>query len=379
MSTVYCLSKRNLISSASYDSIFELEDLILQTCEAQLLAPKYRNMMQRLEEQKLATRSIARRIAEKTVGIYDPITLAQRDALNHATDTKILLIVCQHGADLNLLTAIPGWRKSFDRVVAYVWDCWGLESYPPYTTELDHIFVPMLEVMESLHRAFGVPVSCLPLGSDALNHGSMGSDRPIDIISYGRMPAEVHHEFSRMFNKPNSDKFYVRLNPRPTEIPPNQPYAMREDMRYRRMLFQHLRRSKITLAFDTLSPTERKFPFSFLTLRWFECGAAGCAMVGTPPKTPLAQTILDWEDAAIALPDQLTDSVEFVCELLSDTLRLQRIWRRNYLNHVSRHDWRFRLQQIFDTLELPLPQPLSHDLNLLQERYAEMAVTPLNF
>jgi Glycosyl transferases group 1 len=109
-------------------------------------------------------------------------------------------------------------------------------------------------------------------------------------------------------------------------------------------------------------PGMREFPHPFVTLRWFQCGAAGCAIVGKRPTTPLADELLAWEDATIELPDDPQACLEFVEALLQDWNRLNRIHTRNYLENLARHDWRLRIKDVFEILKLPLPLPLVEQL-----------------
>lgn len=117
-------------------------------------------------------------------------------------------------------------------------------------------------------------------------------------------------------------------------------------------LYNLLRRAKLSLAFDPLYPGMQRF----------QSGAAGCGIVGKRPTTPLANELLDWEDAAIELPDDPEASAAFVEQLLSGQPRLNAIHQRNYLENLARHDWRYRIEQMLTTLGVELPDRLVNEL-----------------
>ncbi|HEY9907968.1 MAG TPA: glycosyltransferase [Thermosynechococcaceae cyanobacterium] len=286
-------------------------------------------------------------------------------------EPNVLLMVALCGANLSLLSSIPQWRQQFDVVAAYVFDAWSPEIYPKLTGQLDRLFVPMPEIIDLLRRQLKVPVSLLPFGADALGQGSGRCDRPIDLMSYGRIPKADHTAFLSAFNHPNSDRLYYRSTPRQGEFFPRDLYAQRRDSEDTALLYHLLRKSKLTLAYDTLQPGMRQFPHSFVTLRWFQGGAAGCAIVGKRPTTPLADELLDWEEATIELPDDPQHSVDCIQDLLQDTRRLEAIHQRNYLQNLRRHDWRLRIRDLLMELQVPLPEPLVEQIAALKTKHRQ--------
>lgn len=363
---IYLLSARKLISNVSEDPIFELEDLLVQTCNAHLLMPVARGVTKLAHQYPPKVTQWMQKVIRRTGGLHESIADLALDAA-----PNVLLIIALNGSWLEMLPSIPDWRKRFDVVATYVFDGWLLETYPRYTKLLDHLFVPMPEIVDELHQHLGIPVSLLPFGSDVMVHGSYQGDRAIDLISYGRIPAEHNRAFATAFNHPGSDRLYFRSTPRRQELFPKQPYELRRDLEDTAQLYQMLRKSRIALAYDTMYPGMRVFPHPFVTLRWFQCGGAGCAIAGKRPTTPLADELLDWEDSTIELPDDPQGGVEVITSLLVDPDRLERIRQRNYLENLGRHDWRSRIKDMLQTLEVSLPSPLAQQLAHLQECYAQ--------
>lgn len=358
---IYILSKRSLVSSVSFDPLFELEDLLVASCGATLLVPTLRGVAQWTNQRPPSVARPLNKVIRRTIGHYEIVD----GSLASIKKPNVLLMVALCGPDLSLLSSIPNWRQQFDTVATYIFDAWGPEIYPKYTSQIDRIFVPLPELIESLQAYFGIPVSYLPFGVDALTHGSNAANRPFDLISYGRIPKQYHTAFNQRFNQPGTGRIYYRSTPRPVEEFPKAAYKDRRDREDRMLLFKILRRTKIALAFDTLYPGMREFPHSFVTLRWFEGGAAGCAIVGKRPTTPVAEQLLDWEDATLELPDDPEASADFIEELLQDRQRLESIHKRNYIQNLTRHDWRWRIKNMLEQLQVPLPPPLVHELSQL--------------
>ena len=365
---IYVLSSRNLVSSVSTDPLYELEDLLVQTCNGRLLAPVLNRFSQWSEQKPFALRHYFDKILDRTTGHYEPV-----ENLDSSKEPNVLLIVSLEGASLRLLSSIPRWRQQFDIVSAYVYDAWGPKIYPKFVSQLDRIFVPLPEVMETLHRELKVPISLLPFGADALGEGSSSPHRLVDLMSYGRIPKEDHAAFFNAFNYPGSDRLYYRSTPRSLERSPKALYAQRRDSEDTKLLYHFLRKTKVVLAYDTLHPGMRQFPHSFVTLRWFQGGAAGCAIVGKRPVTPIANELLDWEDSTIELPDDPQASVACIQDLLQDAPRLRAIQQRNYLQTLSRHDWRLRIRDWLQELGVPLPQPLVEQLEAIKNQCQQLS------
>jgi len=359
---LFLLSSRSLISSVSWDPLFELENLFVNTCNAQLLEPVGRQSLQKISQSSCPTTKLFHKIIVKTIGEHrSPKPLPP---INQGSNVLLLIGVC--GADLNLLSSIPEWRKRFDLVIAYLCDSWAPEIYHKNVHYLDHLFVVLPEVIEPLKKSFGIPISLLPLGADVLTHGSNGLHRPIDLATFGRIPQNYDRVFFDKFNQPGSTHIYYRSTPRKTEEFPVVPYEQRKDDEDTRLLLHLLRQSKLMTAFNTQSSGMRKFPYSVVTLRWFYGWATGCAIVGKRPTTPIADELMNWENSTIELPDDPQQSVELIEELLKDEKLLHSIHRRNYLESLARHDWRYRIQSMFETMNIPLPHQLRQDLSKLK-------------
>ncbi|WP_373536452.1 glycosyltransferase [Microcoleus sp.] len=354
---IFILSSRGLSSSVFWDTVFELENILVRTCNAKLLIPSGQDLLKWSSELPPLANRIVRKAIKSTTGFYK---LASFPELSNKSN--VLLTIGISGSDLELLSSIPKWRQRFDLVIGYVFDSWNPNIYSKNVYHLDHLFVALPEVIDELQQHFNIPVSLIPFGADVLGQGSCQVKRSIDLTSFGRIPEQYHKAFFNKFNQPGSEKIYYRSTPRNQVKFPKLPYEKRQDEEDTLLLFHILRNSKITLAFDTIYPGMRKFPYSFITLRWFYGAATGGAIVGKRPTTPLYDELLNWEDATIELPDNPQKSVELIEELLQDTQRLQSIYKRNYVESLARHDWRYRIQSMLEKVQIPLPHLLGEEL-----------------
>ena len=366
---IFVLSSRALISNVFWDTVFDLENIVLRTCNAQLLVPSARDVFQWSSTLYPLAGRIVRKAVKSTTGVYNlPLLPPLSDKPN------VLLIIGIAGPDLELLSSIPKWRERFDVVIAYIFDSWEPAIYSKNVYHLDHLFVALPEVIDELKQSFGIPVSLIPFAADVLGQGSCQLKRSIDLTSFGRIPSQYDTAFFNKFNQPGSEQIYYKSTPRTEEEFPKLPYEMRRDEPDTRLLFHILRHSKITLAFDTLYPYPgmRQFPYSFITQRWFYGTATGGAVVGKRPTTPLMDELMNWEDATIELPDDPRKSVEFINELLQDEVRLNSIYKRNYVESLARHDCRHRIQSMLEAVKIPLPQRLLEELSQMKMIHEKM-------
>jgi Glycosyl transferases group 1 len=362
---VYLMSQRGWLSSVSHDPLYELEDLIANTCGGTILAPRARPIFEKaVSFGSPVQQRILKGVVRRTVGPFERLTLPPK------TGPELLISVGIAGYDLEIVTAAPDYRRRFDLIAGYVFDAWG--AYPELARNFDRVFVPLPNELGEWKKRLGVEAKLLPFGVDALCEGGSEADRPIDLLSYGRIPARYRDAFSAAFNAPKSRRLFLRMEARAPRSFAHEPLHRPADHADVRLLYRLLRRSKTSLCFDTLYPGMRRFPYSFVTLRWFDAFATGCAVVGKRPGTPEADRLMPWPDATLELPDDPGSAVDMLETLFDDDARLERIRLRNHFEALTHHDWRLRVRDIFSDFGLELPTGLAGELGQLAER-AEVA------
>lgn len=358
---VYLISQRGWQSSVSHDPLYELEDLIAHACEGTILAPRARSVFEKASSYGSVTQQrIVKSLVRRTLGPFERVVLPPK------TGPEMLISVGIAGFDLEIVAAIPDYRKRFDLVVGYPFDAWG--CYPELAGDFDRVFVPLPDEIHEWKKRVGVEARLLPFGVDALLEGGSGEDRPIDLLSYGRIPPRYRDAFSSAFNDPKSSRLFLRTEARPPVTFSRESLDRHGDHGDFQLLYRLLRRSKASLCFDTLYPGMRLFPYSFVTLRWFDAFATGCAVVGKRPSTPEADRLMPWRDATLDLPDDPQVAVEMLETLFDDGARLERIRLRNHCEALAHHDWRLRVRAMFEELGLALPSGLRGELDQLAER-----------
>ena len=160
---LYLLTYRGLRSGAFYDPIYELEDIIVRTCSAQLLiVPTASDATRWIFEQCRCLQPVLGGVAKWTVGRYN---IEKQNELHPKENSDILLVIAINGGELDILSSIPNWRKRFDVVLAYIFDAWAPESYSRLIYKIDHLFVPMPEIIDSLRKSFKIKVDLLSFGA----------------------------------------------------------------------------------------------------------------------------------------------------------------------------------------------------------------------
>jgi hypothetical protein len=357
---LHVLSRRNLDSSVSLDPVYALEDLMAEVGGGSVWAPRARWLYRVAAPAHRPPVRGLRGLVRRTVGAYEALALPPK------TGPELLVVIGIAAPDLQLVEAVPDFRRRFDLVVGYVFDAWS--HYPAFLHAFDRIFVPLPDELGEWPRRLGVPATLLPFGVDALGEGGDGAERPIDLLSYGRIPGELCRVLSGRFNHAGSRRLFLRTVPRPRQQYPGAPYPRRDDGPDTALLYHLLRRAKASLCLDTLYPGMRRFPYSFVTLRWFDAFATGCVAVGRRPGTPEADRLMPWPESTVDLPADPHAAVDQLEVLLDDARRLERIRLRNAYHALAAHDWRHRLRDLYRTLDLDLPAALDRGLEQLDAR-----------
>jgi hypothetical protein len=283
---------------------------------------------------------------------------------------ELLLVVAREPSDLRMVYAMANARKRFRRIVGYVIDSYFAESFERSVKQYDHIFSTTEEGADLVRTRYGVSSSVLFQGFDCLRWGSVDPDRSIDVIGFGRQPESYHRQFQAAFHTSDSKVLYLHS--------PIGARAGTDVWTERPMMLKLLQRSKISLAFHLLIEPVGRRPraANFVTSRWFESLGTGCIVVGKKPPGQMAKDMFPWPDALMDIPDDPPGAVEFIKSLLSrpDFIRETRI--RNVLEMCRRHDWRYRIRDIYQHLQLPLPESLNSDLHALDALAGQLSQYP---
>jgi hypothetical protein len=258
------------------------------------------------------------------------------------------LLICPSAAHLSSILLVPDWRKTFDRVVAWVFDSFWPMLIPPWARAsrmFDQVFVAEREDLRTWRRLIYAPVEWLPWGSDVLNFGSSNPVRPIDLQRFGRQPAEWDDDLA---NGRLCQSSGINFNGRfqsssdPTES--------------QRGLMETLSKAKFTLAFSNrVAPSVQTHPKrEYITGRWTDSLAAGATVAGIPPRSESIQSLL-WPEALLDIGT--VDQAEGLKVIGS----MVRAWtperaQLNYIRSLETLDWRLRFKRIAEALDVRSPK-----------------------
>jgi hypothetical protein len=265
-----------------------------------------------------------------------------------------------------MLSSLTKARKRFRYIAAYVIDSYFTEDFGSSVKDYDHIFSTTQEGAEEVRSRFKVSSSVLRQGFDCLNWACSDANRSIELIGFGRQPPSYHEVFQRAFHTYQSPLLYLHS--------PIGTLTGEAVWRERPMMLKLLQRSKISLAFHLMIEPTTVRPRSpgFVTSRWFESLASGCIVVGKRPPGAMAEELFCWPDALIELPDSPADAVSMIHEIVSDSPFLEKVRQRNVIEMCKRHDWRYRLNEIYQHFNLPPPPLLNRELSLLKSKIFDL-------
>lgn len=220
-------------------------------------------------------------------------------------------------------------------------------------------FCPQLA--QALDAALPVPVGYWAPHLDVLRFHDTRTTRPVDALFLGRSRTDLLFELQRRFAAPGDSRLCLdfvtrsqadRLQPAEAEF---------------RLLFDTLAKSRATFCFAPHDVPRFKGRSPLLS-RWVHAWAAGCVVLGTRPRAPEAQPLMDWPGAMIDLPDTLPEAADRVEAVLADPAALRRQGARNVAEAMARHDTRFRLRDLLRDLDLDIPPALASGLQQVEDR-----------
>jgi len=326
---------------ASYD----FEQVLVDTCGATLIYPEHNNKIRFLKR-------FRHRIFKSWFKVEDLPSLTQ--------GPNVLLVTGMSPGALLMMPALGSLVRKVDLRIAYLFD-----TYRPHDLDkkvildFDYLFFPVAEIAYKVNKIFSVNTGFLPHAFNALKFGSGQQNRCIDVISYGRSNLNLHKQLQANFNQLGTERIYYH-----TSFSGAQVNSYKE---HRMLLAKLLEKSKISLCFEP-SQDKRFEGHSPLLTRWLEGFAAGCAIVGKKPFGQEVDNLINWPSSTIDIPDTPSEWIPFFEEFLGDSERLTAISQRNYSECLLRHDWRYRLRDMFEILSLPIPKRLDNELVQLRQK-----------
>ncbi len=277
-------------------------------------------------------------------------------------DSAVSVFVVRHPGEIALLGYVPEFFSKPQRRVL-----WIIESHQttwlPHKRTLDQfdtvVFTQRYDT-PFYENLLGKRALWLGSGSDVLALGSAGSDRPIDVQRVGRQPAEWDDD----------ERTRVACESRALRFCGRPPFVQEPEQQQRTLLENHYGRAKYCVAHSNLvSPAVNTHPTKeYITARWTDALAAGSIVAGVPPWSDI--DLIDWPGALLPFDRiDLEHNVEALAEAVAAWDPTQPL--RNHLHALQRLDWRWRLAQLAEHLDLD-PAPLRLELAQLTDRIAAL-------
>lgn len=298
--------------------------------------------------------NFAWRVTHKTVRALTSLRLSPATPQLLPEKRDLFFYVAMRPDNLLMLSAMPNWRESARKAGVFLFETWSLqaERYKKYLRlldDFDRVFVFNPNSVASVQRFTSTPVTYLPAGIDCLSATPFPSPapRPIDVYCMGRIDEPVHEELLRMTQR---DELFYLWDRGAVPVSHGYPQA--------RLRTRHLiRRSRFFTSFNFRlgkkgleSGGEEAIP-----ARVFEASAGGAVMIGSAPNLPEFETLFDWDDAFVTMPDDAADVPEFYRSLDLEKDRYRRAGIRSAAQSLRRHDWVYRWETVLEQMDLPIP------------------------
>jgi hypothetical protein len=248
------------------------------------------------------------------------------------------LLICPNPSALWSLLSVEGWRSRFDGVFAWVIDSFWVEWLPWMVRNggpIDAFFVTNKEELDVWEARTKRPCHWLPWGTDALDLGAPGADRPVDLLRVGRQPAAWNGDDETREACRRAGLAFEGRPPGSDDASDNE-----------RMLMRRFATTKFTLSFsNSVNPTNYTHPTrEYVTARWVDALASGACVAGVHPRTETVRDLL-WPEGLLEI--DAVDRDAGIAMLVEAARRWEpRTAQRNHLLALERLDWRWRFEKL---------------------------------
>lgn len=337
----------------------EFEDLIGKVDDVELVAPEPTVRGQGLFARQAAR--VAQRLAKVDISFQPRVIPTTLDR-----EYELFAFYAAQPRDLELLSAIPNWRRNCKKAVCFVDEFW-VEHFPEDARRLekladfDLVAVMFQGSVEPLQKLIGVPCVWVPAGVDTLRFfpGVVPPARSIDVYAMGRRSDTSHDVLLSQSTSHNWTYLFDSIDP----------VHVRDGLQsHRTQLAELVKRTRYFIAnmAKVDAPTHRGSQEE-IGFRSFEGAAGGAVLLGHTPATPSLDELFDWPDAHVHVAFGSSDIADVIHQLDADPQRVNTIRRNNVVNSLRRHDWAYRWQVVLDKLQITPSPRLGQRFDALRE------------
>lgn len=274
-----------------------------------------------------------------------------------------LLVLASNPAHLAYAARLSHWLPGYQRTAAWVIDSfWSdrISRMARHRGHFDHVFITDRDLQTEWWEATGARIHWAAWGTDSLAFEVRNEDRPVDLLRIGRQP-DAWSDDNR--TRSVAESMGLAFEGRP--LMSSDPVINQQHVR------SALQRSKFVLAFSNfVSPASYTHPTrEYLTGRWTDALGAGTAVAGV---APASSRYTLWPDAAIQIS---SDDLEIGMAQIRDAAST---WTPSQATAHHRRacldlDWRWRLRDIADALELGELPVLGEEISRLAAKRSDRA------
>ena len=282
--------------------------------------------------------------------------------------SQVLRELDQAGPNLLLVWARSSKSVSWSHALEPVWHLFShrilhvLDTMQPEHVSVDDLARFDLvtcfchDLADAYRKTHHRPTLFLPEHVDTMAFHNVGDCRPLDLLVVGRREDRYHLPLYTHFNAPEQKRVFVDLATR-GQTP------MTREQEFRILMSAHAK-AAAAFCYETAGVPRFRGRSPMLT-RWVHAWTSGCTVFGTRPQGGGTGTLMDWPGSTIELPSDEQDAIALVEETLADKAGMALRRHRNVLESLRRHDTRYRIAQMLQSLDLPIPAPLATGLERL--------------
>jgi hypothetical protein len=356
--TVLLVSMRSLANLVAYCSVYEFEDVVQSVTGADRVEPEHRSLLEFSRRVYKYTRLCTR---SKT---FAHILAPPPHVVKIERDYDLFFPVFNHPHELYALAALPDWRRRSRVAACYIMEVWP-HLLPDYLLELlaefDCIFLGSRNAAVDVGRITGRPCVYLPGGVDVLTFMPRADppSRVIDVCNIGRRAQSTHDALLNLARARRNFFYYYDTVAASGHDYKQRTFHVHKAAEHRLLLASILQRSQYYIA-NRARANEPAFTVrgDEISFRFYEGAAAGTVMIGEPPRGPEFERQFDWPDAIVPMPFEAPNIADLLMRLDDDETRVARIRRDNMYHAALRHDWVYRIHEVFSRLGLPPTQKM---------------------
>jgi len=359
---VLLFSQREISKLVAYSIAYEFEDTLASVSDCQRIDAVYHSDLDisrrayKLVRLATGSQETARRFAPRP-----------RDSVKLEGNFDLFFSAFSHSYELYSLALLPDWRKHCRKAACFINEIGNelnTNSLPTYLIELlsdfDHIFLGTRRGLEDVTRITGRPCSYLPLAVDCLRFAPSGPNqaRPIEVCNIGRRSPVAHEQLLERAKKENSFYYYDTVAASGVGKK-DRTFVVENASEHRQLLANILKRSSYFVANRShVNKAQFSAHHQEISSRFYEGAAAGTIMIGEAPVSDEFKRQFDWPDAVINVPFHGGDIVGAIEDLNGNPQRLRNIRAANVREAMLRHDWLYRIQDVYDILGLPTSEKM---------------------